>query len=117
MYSKLFLLVAAAVSRADAVDLEKLRLKASAKYINNANIGSDPSLRLLKRETYLETATELVKSVAPDATFRVSDDHYVGTNGVSHVYFHQTVHGVDIDNANFNVNVGNYSKTRLHIEL
>lgn len=35
------------------------------------------------------------------------DDHYVGTNGIAHFNFKQTVNGVDIDNADFNVNIRN----------
>jgi extracellular elastinolytic metalloproteinase len=34
------------------------------------------------------------------------DDHYVGNNGIAHFYFKQTVNDLDIDNADFNVNVG-----------
>jgi extracellular elastinolytic metalloproteinase len=33
-------------------------------------------------------------------------DHYVGTNGIAHFYFKQTVNDLDIDNADFNVNIG-----------
>ena len=38
-----------------------------------------------KRADYVDTATELVKSKVPGATFRVVDDHYVGANGIAHV--------------------------------
>ncbi|VUC25887.1 unnamed protein product [Clonostachys rosea] len=55
---------------------------------------------------YVETATSLVKSVFPTLHFRLVNDHYVGTNGMAHVNFKQTVHGIDIDNADFHVNVG-----------
>lgn len=54
---------------------------------------------------YVGTATALIKSVAPGITFRLVDDHYIGANGIAHVYFKQTANGVDIDNAAFNVNV------------
>ena len=33
-------------------------------------------------------------------------DHYVGTNGIAHYYFKQTANDLDIDNADFNVNIG-----------
>lgn len=61
---------------------------------------------VVRRADYVETATELVKSIYPNLEFRVVDDHYVGTNGIGHVIFKQTVHGIDIGNADFNVNVG-----------
>ncbi|KAJ5097123.1 extracellular elastinolytic metallo proteinase [Penicillium angulare] len=44
-------------------------------------------------------------ATAPGTAFRLVDDHYVGDNGVAHIYFRQTLHGIDIDNANFNVNI------------
>ena len=82
-----------------------MRVKTTSQYVNHKTAKADQSLKLLKRSTYVETATELVKKVAPNAEFRVGKDHYVGTNGVSHVYFRQTVNGLDVGNANFNVNV------------
>lgn len=92
------------------VDLNKFRLPVTAEYVNATEVDADPVVtkmaRFAKREGYLDTATNLVKSVAPKAEFRVVDDHYVGTNGVAHVHFKQTAHGIDIDNADFNVNVG-----------
>ena len=53
----------------------------------------------------MDAATAVVKKVLPNAEFRLVDDHYVGSNGIAHVNFKQTVHGLDIDNADFNVNV------------
>lgn len=91
--------------RRRAVNLNAFRLKATAEYINSNATLSDASIGLVKRDTYVETATELVKSLVPGAEFRVVGDHYVGTNGVAHVNFKQTVHGLDIDNADINVNV------------
>lgn len=58
-----------------------------------------------KRSTYVETATELVKTTVPGIEFRLAGDHYVDVNGIAHVNFKQTTHGIDIDNADFNVNV------------
>lgn len=91
--------------RRRTVDLNAFRLKETAQYTNKATTSTDKSLRFIKRDSYVDTATELVKSVAPGATFRVVDDHYVGNNGIAHVNFKQTAHGLDIDNADFNVNV------------
>lgn len=90
--------------RRRAVDLNAYRITQSPEYHNEA-ASAKLNLAAVKRDTYLETATALVKSVAPDATFRVVEDHYVGTNGIAHVNFKQTAHGMDIDNADFNVNI------------
>lgn len=76
------------------------------EYKNATEVDMDPTIPTLRaRATTEETATELVKSTVPGATFRLSDDHYVGKNGISHFYFKQTANGLDIDNADFNVNV------------
>jgi extracellular elastinolytic metalloproteinase len=91
-----------------AVDINAFRLTATSEYVNATVAVSEPSLRFLKRADYLETATELVKSVAKDATFRVVEDHYVGSNGIAHVNFKQTANGLDIDNADFNINVRHF---------
>ncbi|GAW15807.1 hypothetical protein ANO14919_052290 [Xylariales sp. No.14919] len=93
------------VQRRD-VDLKSFKLNTQSQYFSHKAVKADQSLKLLKRTTYVETATELVKQVIPNAEFRVAKDHYVGTNGVSHVYFRQTVNGIDVGNANFNVNIG-----------
>lgn len=94
--------------RRRAVDLNKYRLQTVADYSNKAATSTNSDLHLLKRETYVDTATELVKKVAEGAEFRLVDDHYVGSNGVAHVNFKQTAHGLDIDNADFNVNVSRH---------
>ncbi|KAF4826624.1 Extracellular metalloproteinase NpI [Colletotrichum tropicale] len=57
------------------------------------------------RADYVEIATLKLREVAPQAEFRLVDDSYVGSNGVAHVHFQQTVDGVDVDNAQFNVNI------------
>lgn len=98
---------------ARGVDLNAFRLKATSKYVN-ASVAESPSVRLRRREDYIETATELVKSIVKDATFRVVGDHYVGANGIAHVNFKQTAHDLDIDNADFNVNVS--VKASLHAD-
>jgi len=88
------------------IDLTAFAPPARAQYINAEGTESNKeSLKLHRRETYVETASSLVKETAPNAQFRVVDDHYVGTNGVAHVNFKQIVNGIDIDNADFNVNV------------
>jgi extracellular elastinolytic metalloproteinase len=86
------------------VDLDKFRLKTEATYVDTEAVPAEFT-RLVKRESYVDTATDLVKSVVPGATFRLVGDHYVGANGIAHVNFKQTAHGLDIDNADFNVNI------------
>jgi extracellular elastinolytic metalloproteinase len=90
-----------------AIDLDAFRLTATSQYVNATVAGPSASLQRIKRADYLETATELVKSVAKGATYRVVGDHYVGSNGIAHVNFKQTANGLDIDNADFNINVSN----------
>lgn len=89
------------------VDIEPFRLASAAKYIGIKDPKPDihgpaspPSAG-----TYVESASALVKSVHPDVEYRVVDDHYVGSNGIAHVRFKQTIHGIDVDNGDFNVNV------------
>lgn len=92
------------------LNLESFRLATTAEYSNSTNTAnSNIAFALLKRDTYVDTATELVKATFPDAEFRLVSDHYVGTNGIGHVNFRQTVHGLDIDNADFNVNVSQFT--------
>ncbi|KAK2029026.1 fungalysin metallopeptidase [Colletotrichum zoysiae] len=92
------------------VDIEAFRLPQVGSYTNATEIEATPPIALLKREGYVETATELVKKIAPNAEFRLVGDHYVGTNGIGHVNFKQTAHGLDIDNSDFNVNIGRDGK-------
>ncbi|KAK2749929.1 Extracellular metalloproteinase 9 [Myotisia sp. PD_48] len=88
------------------VDVEAYRLPLKTKFANSKKVSQEPpSFRAASAENYVETATNLVKEVVPGATFRVVSDHYVGTNGIAHVNFRQTVHGIDIGNADFNVNI------------
>lgn len=86
------------------VDLNQFRLKTQASYTNSDDTASLVG-SLAKRADYVDAATALVKQVAPKAEFRLVPDHYVGTNGVAHITFKQTANGLDIDNADFNVNV------------
>ncbi|KAI0003536.1 elastinolytic metallo proteinase Mep [Xylariaceae sp. FL0662B] len=92
--------------RRRTADLNSYRLTQAAQYSNKAATGALLALQHIKRDSYVDTASDLVRKVAPDATFRVVDDHYIGKNGIAHVNFKQTAHGLDIDNADFNVNIG-----------
>lgn len=88
------------------VDLNAFRLTALSEYVNATVAESSiDSASLSRRADYVDTATALVKDKVPGATFRLVQDHYVGANGVAHVHFKQTANGLDIDNADFNVNV------------
>lgn len=92
------------------VDLNAFRLEALTSYVNATITETEPiASSIVKRESYVDAATELVKTKLPNATFRIVDDHYVGVNGIAHVNFKQTANGLDIDNADFNVNVGRTS--------
>jgi len=89
-----------------AVDLDSYRLKHAASYKNVAEVVADPNINTLtKRASAQDVATDLVKATVPGATFRLVSDSYVGDNGVAHFYFKQTANGLDIDTADFNVNV------------
>jgi extracellular elastinolytic metalloproteinase len=88
-----------------AVDLNAFRLTTATDYSDVSTTKKSEVAKISKRATYVETATDAVNKLAPNTEFRVVGDHYVGTNGVAHVNFKQTVHGIDIDNADFNVNV------------
>lgn len=53
--------------RRRAVNLNAFRLKATAEYINSNATLSDASVTVLKRDSYVETATNLVKRIVPGA--------------------------------------------------
>ncbi len=86
------------------VDLNAYKLGVGASYTNNVVITEQPAFRAFTKPTYVDTATTLVRSKFPDAEFRLVSN-YVSGNGVGHVVFKQTVHGIDIDTADLNVNV------------
>lgn len=64
---------------------------------------------------YVQAATCQVREVVPNASFRIVDDYYVGTNNVGHVHFQQVIDGIDVDTAYFKVNVG--CRVALHTNL
>ncbi|KAJ5731394.1 extracellular metallo proteinase MEP [Penicillium malachiteum] len=86
-------------------DLSPFRWAQRAVYVNsNSTIHTEIS-STLTTDHYLDVAKELVQAVAAGAAFRVVGDHYIDDNGVAHVYFRQMLHGIDIENSDFNVNV------------
>lgn len=93
--------------RGRSVDLSAFKLKTGSVYSDVAKT-SESGIELpvgFDTPTYTQAATWLVQEVFPDAEFRLVPDHYVGNDGIGHVVFKQTVHGLDIDNSDFNVNV------------
>ncbi|UNI19444.1 hypothetical protein JDV02_005627 [Purpureocillium takamizusanense] len=88
------------------IDLEKFRLPQVSEYTSSSSVKTDSSVASInKRGDYLETAKELVKTIASGAEYRLVNDHYVSSDGIAFVHFKQTLYGIDIDNADFNVNV------------
>lgn len=88
-----------------SVNLESYKLGVGASYSNSLILTDEkPELRSFAAPTYTDTAISLVKKVAPEAEFRLVSS-YLSGNGVGHVVFKQTLHGIDIDTADFNVNV------------
>jgi extracellular elastinolytic metalloproteinase len=89
------------------IDVNKFRLQTSVDYVPASEI--PPKSRAIPSGStvadYVKTATTFVQTTLPNATFRLVGDHYIGVNGIGHVYFKQTAYGIDIDNADFNVNV------------
>lgn len=66
---------------------------------------------------YVQAATSQVRDIVPNASFRIVDDYYVGTNNVGHVHFQQIIDGVDVDTAHFKVNVGCLTALKLPMFL
>jgi extracellular elastinolytic metalloproteinase len=87
------------------IDIEAFRLKTESLYSDvkqTENLDLPASFEAL---SYTETAATVVKELFPNANYRLVSDHYIGNDGIGHVFFKQQVHGIDIDNADFNVNV------------
>ncbi|KAM5431755.1 ammonium transporter [Microsporum ferrugineum] len=93
------------------IDVNAYRFSSTAKYNEHKTTSQMvQSFAYSKDDDYVATATKLVKSTFPNMTFRTVKDHYIGTNGIGHVHFKQTAHDIDIDNADFNVNIGRDGK-------
>ncbi|KAG8623001.1 hypothetical protein KVT40_007977 [Elsinoe batatas] len=91
-----------------AVDVNAFRLPQKASYTDSKATPDDTAAAGVVRvqaADYVDIATRFLEKTVPGATFRVVGDHYTGDNQVSHVNFKQTANGLDIDNADFNVNV------------
>lgn len=100
------------------IDISKYHLPSLSQYTPSSNIEQEASLQALAyKRNYVDTATRAVKKVAPKAQFRVADDHYIDVDGIGHVHFKQTVHGIDIDNADFKVNVSDIQNELLSLTI
>ncbi|OQO04924.1 hypothetical protein B0A48_07942 [Cryoendolithus antarcticus] len=89
-----------------AVDLNLFRLKPVSTYVNATQVEVSPEVStIVKRADYVSTASKLVSKLSPSAEFRIVGDHYVGTNGIAHVNVRQTANGLDIHNADYNINI------------
>lgn len=87
------------------VNLLAYKLGVGSEYVNNVVITEQgPVFKGFVAPSYTDTATYLVKSVFPEAEFRLLSS-YRSSNGMGHVVFKQILHGIDIDTADFNVNV------------
>jgi extracellular elastinolytic metalloproteinase len=89
-----------------AIDLSQYAMPPVSNYSPSSATKDNKAAKTVgKRSSYVETATEFITKEVPGLEFRVVDDHYIGSGGVAHIHFKQTHHGIDIDNADFNVNV------------
>lgn len=89
------------------VDISNYAMPDVSRYSSSEATDANPvAASLSKRATYVETATDFVKQTVPGAEFRIVNDHYTGSNGISHVNFKQQHNGIDVDNGDFHVNVG-----------
>lgn len=67
---------------------------------------SESALRPRANSDPKSIATEHIKGLAPGVEFRENGDDYTDVDsGITHVYFTQTLNGLDIENAQANVNV------------
>ncbi|KAH8666865.1 extracellular metallo proteinase mep [Xylariales sp. PMI_506] len=88
-----------------SVDLNAYRTTGTSAYSNVVDTTANAAFTALTVSDPVDTATELVKSTYPEAEFRFVQS-YTSNNGITHAYFKQTIHGLDVDNADFNVNIG-----------
>lgn len=93
--------------RAVNIDAYKNKLPAAApKYVTNEVIVEKEKKGPTRRAAASndDIASALVKTSHPNAQFRLVTS-YSSRNGVTHYAFKQTANGIDIDTADFNVNV------------
>ncbi|KAI1921601.1 Extracellular metalloproteinase 10 [Ophidiomyces ophidiicola] len=91
------------------VDLDSFRMLEKSNYMNSGEVQVNESIAPLVGN-YVDVATRLVKQTVQRVTFRLVGDHYISDTGMGHVRFRQTINGIDLDNADFNVNIGRDGK-------
>ncbi|KAL7785881.1 Fungalysin metallopeptidase domain-containing protein [Trichoderma ceciliae] len=97
------------------IDITKYELTTVSNYTPSSDVEEEASLQAVGlKGNYVDAATRAVKRAAPHAEFRVVNDHYVDVDGIGHVHFKQTAHGIDIDNADFKVNIGKDGRVFSH---
>ncbi|KAF4510854.1 hypothetical protein G6O67_002713 [Ophiocordyceps sinensis] len=77
------------------------------KYTSYAQVQASQDVKAISAPWDIAAATKLLQLVVPGAEFRLTDDHHVSSDGVTHVYFRQTWKDTDIELRFFNVNVKN----------
>lgn len=82
-------------------------LDSNSTYVNAANVSNYRASGELDVDgaSHRKIALKVAQTAVPSGAFRLLDDYYIGTNGVAHVHFKQTILGLDIDNTHVNVNV------------
>lgn len=88
-------------------NLNAFRLPMLASYTSaeRALVGRETTPSSSSSFDPVEVAKAHLKDKSPDASFRLVDDYYTGSNGITHVRFKQTFNNIDVDNADYNVNV------------
>ncbi|PWW74191.1 hypothetical protein C7212DRAFT_283708 [Tuber magnatum] len=81
--------------------------KINGLYANSKALRRRSGPGILPRDNDPATiAIEYLKSIAPGVGFRPNNDQYTDADtGMTHVYFTQTLNGLDVENAQANVNI------------
>lgn len=97
-----------------SVDVGEYRLETISKYVSSSETKLlNNSKDVSPNRDLVEIATTFVQEKFPAAVYRLSQDHYTGSSGILHIYFKQTVHDIDVDNSDINVNV----RTKINLTI
>lgn len=92
--------------------LDQYRLDTRAEYTILARASQQNKVKredmVVNYQDFIRIATQQLQEIVSEATFRLIDDYYVGVNGIAHINFRQTIDGIDVDDAHFNVHVRSY---------
>ncbi|CEJ94892.1 hypothetical protein VHEMI10399 [[Torrubiella] hemipterigena] len=89
------------------LDISKYALPSKSFYGSSSEMAENVTIMNIQpTASFTETASEFVRRRFPELEFRMANDHYIGSNGLGHVHFKQIHNGIDIDNADINVNIG-----------